>query len=1067
MSKLEKTKMQAALQRQRENIAQPQVVAGKQFEGQPFVANPTTIEFADFDVGKTYSQTVTMTNISYGGNSFKMEPAEIADISYDYQPVGTLSAGLSTLVTVIFTPQSNVDIDTNMVLLTQSGRMSVPIRCRRKRCEVTVSEQDIDLGSIWLGETKTYALQITNAGALATRYSIVRQDGSKPAVSADEGSLPPVLSIDGTLEGFLAPRTAIVMDLCYTPREPGTLNEQYRIVLSDSGLDDIVMTVQAECNDIPVFFATKAIDLKMCCEDHEYQAVAEVNNTNPTSSSKAFFSLPPATKGCIELKPASSVLQPNSTLSLCIIFRPDANTLDELRDFTEEDTGKITLPVTMQVEGQALGSELTLTAHVTPSRLELSTTSLDFGSVSVYETALQSVKITNHSALAQQFAFQKMPEYLSIQPRHGIGTVLPFETIDVDVLFSPPRHPHDDDDRKFKAELLLEGEYAVRSERLLCKGIGCVPPVRFSSSQVQFAATCLGDRRAQSVTLSNIGQGELVYELVAPVDLGLTVSPVAGKLKAGEVQQLWLQFAPKKMHYMHSVLKAQTEEDTMTTTDTRDELASGDKRSDSANESDGPEADPASSTSRSAQALESMDMAMKPLPMPLFNRATVTCFCAATATAQPRSQDKAVLAVELPVLEPVITLVDDDRRSMATFEHDFGRVALEQQEVVSVTIKNNSDAEVSLTASIMDSAGAFRLLRALRPLSPHGTQRLTLAFKPGMAIPFLEDFDIACKEQTLRLRLRGVGVRPSVCIDTLSNEVDSRCEAALAHPPLLPNYLTCGDILVSEVQTRKFVIRNESDVPVDVRASLASENTPFDPPVVKYNQHKQLPEQHRTAGPVDVKNWGTQPSFKAYPTQFTLPPAGKQEVAVHFQPDHASLHFRDVLLLAYNAHREPAKVDLRGRAWNTSIFHFGTDKTGIDVDNLPSSQLVTLQDADQAEQHTLHMLYKLDQQTSLSASFADIFFGVINASDGKKVPGGELVLEQLSSEAVKKGFAIEPANRLVLDSGCVKACRINFQPGKGVAIAAGMAFEAIMKGTLKSAGICKLYTVNVTVRVIE
>jgi hypothetical protein len=161
LSKLEKQRMEDALVRQRDNIAKPQVVAGKQFKGQPFVANPDVIEFLDFDVSKTYRTSISMTNVSYGVNSFRMQEAATSAISYEYRPAGHLSAGLSAPVVVVFKPQANLDVDTEMVLLTQTGPMSIPIRCRRKRCEVSVSEQDLKLGSIWLGERKTQTLQVS------------------------------------------------------------------------------------------------------------------------------------------------------------------------------------------------------------------------------------------------------------------------------------------------------------------------------------------------------------------------------------------------------------------------------------------------------------------------------------------------------------------------------------------------------------------------------------------------------------------------------------------------------------------------------------------------------------------------------------------------------------------------------------------------------------------------------------------------------------------------------------------------------------------------------------------
>jgi hypothetical protein len=74
-------------------------------------------------------------------------------------------------------------------------------------------------------------------------------------------------------------------------------------------------------------------------------------------------------------------------------------------------------------------------AHVTPSAIEFDKTAIDFGFVSVFESAVTSVKLTNTSALPQRFGFVDLPPYCSVQPGDGFGTLLPFESLSVDVIF--------------------------------------------------------------------------------------------------------------------------------------------------------------------------------------------------------------------------------------------------------------------------------------------------------------------------------------------------------------------------------------------------------------------------------------------------------------------------------------------------------------------------------------------------------------------------------------------------------------------------------------------------------
>ena len=45
---------------------------GQEFQGDAFKPTPATVLFKDFEVGQTYSQTVTVTNVSLGRTTFKV-----------------------------------------------------------------------------------------------------------------------------------------------------------------------------------------------------------------------------------------------------------------------------------------------------------------------------------------------------------------------------------------------------------------------------------------------------------------------------------------------------------------------------------------------------------------------------------------------------------------------------------------------------------------------------------------------------------------------------------------------------------------------------------------------------------------------------------------------------------------------------------------------------------------------------------------------------------------------------------------------------------------------------------
>ena len=88
-----------------------------------------------------------------------------------------MSAGLSTTITITFTPQLNQDIKSYFPILSETGRIDIPLICTCKKALVTVEEDVIDFGNVIFGEQSTKFLKIKNSGALATRLYLKTNDG--------------------------------------------------------------------------------------------------------------------------------------------------------------------------------------------------------------------------------------------------------------------------------------------------------------------------------------------------------------------------------------------------------------------------------------------------------------------------------------------------------------------------------------------------------------------------------------------------------------------------------------------------------------------------------------------------------------------------------------------------------------------------------------------------------------------------------------------------------------------------------------------------------------------------
>lgn len=173
-STLEKRYMTAARARQRDNVVSTQVVCGTTWEGPAFVARPAVLQFRDFVVGQTYVLPFTLTNVSNGFNMFRPQPFadEVASFfELSHEPPGRMVAGRTTSLKLIFTPKVDADIAAELSLLTQTGMMSLPIRCAPKKVVVAVAAPALRFGSVVLAENAEIALTITNRGALPTRFS--------------------------------------------------------------------------------------------------------------------------------------------------------------------------------------------------------------------------------------------------------------------------------------------------------------------------------------------------------------------------------------------------------------------------------------------------------------------------------------------------------------------------------------------------------------------------------------------------------------------------------------------------------------------------------------------------------------------------------------------------------------------------------------------------------------------------------------------------------------------------------------------------------------------------------
>ena len=104
-----------------------------------------------------------------------------------YTPSGRMSAGLSTTITITFTPQLNMDINSVLPLLSETGQIDIPLISTCKKALIEIPEPHIDFGNVIFGEQNTQYLKIENKGALPTKIYVKAPDGTTiPFISAED-----------------------------------------------------------------------------------------------------------------------------------------------------------------------------------------------------------------------------------------------------------------------------------------------------------------------------------------------------------------------------------------------------------------------------------------------------------------------------------------------------------------------------------------------------------------------------------------------------------------------------------------------------------------------------------------------------------------------------------------------------------------------------------------------------------------------------------------------------------------------------------------------------------------
>ncbi|XP_035828407.1 cilia- and flagella-associated protein 74 [Aplysia californica] len=395
----------------------------------------------------------------------------------------------------------------------------------------------------------------------------------------DYGSLDG-MRVGPLITGEIGPFSSLRLEIIWQPTIPGKVDSEFLVTFTDPLSEPLSIHALANAIDVPVWVERQTVDLKICMFDRLYQDTIIVNN-RATTALRLKFEVCKELRNHLELLPRTGYIQAQSQFSAQLKFLPRKSLFEEAAKYFDKETGVLEAPMTIRVADQTTPVNFTVQAVLTTSDLEFDVSDIDFGHCTIHESVKKTIKLTNLSILPQQFGFVGLPEYIEVQPNDGFGTLLPLETLELDVIFSPRKT------RDYKLELVCRS-LINRDFKIQVCGVGVLTPLELSHQVIHFAATPLYDVSSvafhvvNSHTSSNefthpvprIGKGEICpvgptsFEFMVPNDVPFTVSPRVGTVMPGEKCRIQVRFSPTLSDYdvrqealrIHTKLEAAREE---------------------------------------------------------------------------------------------------------------------------------------------------------------------------------------------------------------------------------------------------------------------------------------------------------------------------------------------------------------------------------------------------------------------------------------------------------------------------------------------------------------------------
>ncbi|XP_070467216.1 cilia- and flagella-associated protein 74 isoform X15 [Equus przewalskii] len=973
-----------------------------------------------------------------------------------------------------------------IITLTNAGGLGTRFKflLASESCEMDISQSVLKISSVFTYEDKSFYEKVTTSfseqhveGNVSSpiEETSQKESGKLDSKEQEEGrpadsegvtmttivNIPPSeeqteISLGEIREGEIGPFSSIKVPVIFTPVLPGAVHTRFKVVFKNPQCPTLCFRVIGVAIDVPVWVPKPNVDLKICMYDRLYQDSVLVH-TRSKAALRLKFEVCKELRGHLELLPEMGYIQALSSYSVQLKFLPRHSLPEDAGKYFDKESRVLEAPMTIRVADQTKPVGFTVHAIVTTSDMELSPSEVDFGYCTIYEAVRTQVSLCNHSLLPQEFGFVGLPkqitvtasasvvflcQFVDIQPNDGFGTILPLETLQLDVVFQPTKA------RDYNFELVCKSEIN-RCFKLTCRAMGVHPPLELSHYQIKFAATSLYDTSVATLYVINshvsvnalihsvprVGSeeacpvGPTSFEFLLSPDLPITISPSVGTVCPGKrclVQVAFQPVLPSKL-IQQEAFQALTKEaeGKLSHKDMAPQRKDLQRQSVStlrlqnrdrlfrASSNQPPEQQKQDLRCSSHEDQVARATLVRSFPGK-FDKFVIPCVVASGDIQDRKGMEPLsfsphnTLYLELwcPAVAPSIVVTSNKGTTIS----NFGHIAVGHCGVKKVSIQNISPEDLAVEFSMLNPNGPFVLLNPIRKLLAGETQVLALSFSPRESVLAQEALDIITKRGTLSLTLVGTGVASMI---TCSIEGD---------------VLNMGYVIARESVSSGFKLQNNCSLPIRFSLQLDSLSS------TRAKARQQLPQfltsRAKRAEVVGVQNHSGQSVFSVVPVEGVLEAGGAQDFTVTFSPDHESLYFSDRLQVVLLEKKISRQILLKGAAREHMMFVEGGDPLDVPVESLTVIPALDSEHREEAEELkpilvTLEYL-QLDVDMPAPPATRELHVGCIRTTQLSPKKTVEFSLDSITS-LQHKGFTIEPSRGFV-ERGQTKTISISWTP---------------------------------------